>query len=99
MEHPRGYVVNCASPRLRLHRAKCANLNPDYESVCMTNARKVCSEDRGELQAWAESQGKDLDPCTNCLSGKARWELIGAAASVGVMLLQAWWSVRRASRS
>jgi hypothetical protein len=99
MDHPRGFVINCASPAFRLHRAKCSNLNPDYESVCMTSIRKVCSEDRGELEAWAESQGKPLYPCMNCLSRQTRWELIGAATSVALMLLQARWSVRRDRRA
>ena len=98
-DNPDGFVVNCGSRGWILHRTTCPNLKPDDETVCMTRNRKVCSEDRRELECWAENEGRTVSRCSNCLSFKIPWELIGVGVSVGSMLLKAWWSARRERRA
>lgn len=93
--HPGGFVVNCGSRGWMLHKQTCPNLWPDDGFVCMTNNRKVCSEDRQELEQWAARQGRELLDCQNCLRMTLTTVLwLGASA-----LFKQWRSARGKRRS
>ena len=93
--HPKGFVVNCASSGWKLHRAKCPNLWPDDPGVCMTHNRKVCSEERQELEWWAASEGRSVSRCANCPSFRFPWEVV---VEVGVLVAVGLWKSRRQFR-
>ena len=72
--HPNGYVVNTfRTPRsdyLILHRASCGTISgtPARGNRWTTGEfLKVCSEDRADLDRWAQSNvGGSLQPCGLC---------------------------------
>ena len=77
-EHPDGYVLNTymhvTSDYLILHRARCRTVNRPLDPTrSWTFAYgKTCSEDRGEVEAWALREGgRPAQPCGLCLRGDA----------------------------
>jgi hypothetical protein len=73
--HPEGYVLNVRtdSPP-SLHRASCRVLRPSGSARrgSTTQAPKVCSLNRAELEAWAGATGRRIVPCFNCLERSAK---------------------------
>ena len=68
-EHPDGYVLNVRHDTPpALHRARCTILRASGRARrgSPTKAPKVCSLDRGELEAWARANGRRIDPCPRC---------------------------------
>ena len=68
-EHPQGYVLNVRDDRPpALHRAGCTILRTTGRARwgSPTRAPKVCSLDRGEVEAWARANGRQIDPCPRC---------------------------------
>lgn len=72
--NPKGYVVNCASPKprpsyLMLHVSTCKSISrvrPGYKGFTSGDYQKLCSVDRSELEAWARRVGGQLQPCGRC---------------------------------
>lgn len=77
-EHMDGYFLNVKSPSvLMLHRADCLHHgDPDWSTDnpagwgSLTRTRKVCSDDRDELVAWATGNAgtATVKRCKDCLS-------------------------------
>ena len=72
-DHPDGYVLNVERrPRadyLKLHRSVCSTISgrPARGDRWTDAYIKICSDDIGELDDWAEKKtGGRIDPCRRC---------------------------------
>jgi len=72
-ENPAAYFLNCRmSGRWMIHRVGCKHPgNTDWQAEefgsSLTRFRKVCSDDSGELRAWAHAQGEvEVIGCSDC---------------------------------
>lgn len=72
-DNPSGYVLNCERPPnrsyLMLHQASCHTISgvPPSGDKWTSDYIKVCSTDRGEIEAWAEKEtGGTPQPCGTC---------------------------------
>ena len=72
--HPDGFVLNSyahvTGAYLILHRAACRTINRPLPppSRWTHPYPKTCSDDRGEIEAWAlRETGKAVKPCSHCL--------------------------------
>lgn len=68
--HPNGLVLNCNSvpnsTYLILHRSSCYSLR-NSQNYVGRDYRKVCSDDRRDLELWAREQcGGVMTPCGAC---------------------------------
>ncbi len=66
-----GFFINCKSEKsAMLHSALCPHSgNTDWEKGdwgSLTANRKLCSENREELVAWAREHGMALAVCSDC---------------------------------
>jgi hypothetical protein len=65
----RGYVISRRSPSdAMLHRAYCGHFEHGEKSASLTRTMKVCSQHKGELEAWArENLRASPKRCRSCM--------------------------------
>ncbi len=60
------FYLNIIGKFAMIHRANCWHLGKG-ENVISTGNSKVCSEDRKDLENWANKNDKEFQTCLDCI--------------------------------